>query len=254
MNKITSAKNELIRSLRQLRQKGRGDEGLILVEGEVMIEEALSCGLTPGDLLTTGEEDGERWEARGFRVYCVPRSLLESVCDTRSPQGLCATFSQPKPIGLDALPPRLVALDGVQDPGNCGTIWRTADAAGFQGILFGAGSADPMSGKVLRAAMGSAFRLPYCKTDDLQTTLRRLQGSGWSICASELSGMPFYAASFSEKLVLVVGNEAHGVRPEILRMADQRLKLPMRGKAESLNAAVAAGIMMYGIMQQLLPG
>ena len=209
-----------------------------------MIQEALSCGLAPRDLLFTGE-DGEAWERAGFRVTRVPESLLETVCDTKTPQGVCATFSAPRPLAFDDMPDRLVALDGVQDPGNCGTIWRTADAAGFQAVLFGAGSADPLSSKVLRAAMGSAFRLPYHRSAPLSAALERLKASGWCICVSDLRGTPFREASFPEKTVLVIGNEARGISDAVRETASMLVKLPMRGGAESLNAAVAAGIMMY---------
>lgn len=255
MKEITSAKNALIQDMRSLRRtRDRAAAGRMLVEGEVMIREALSSGLVPYDLLTEESRSAGAWEAAGFTVYLVPKALLESVCDTRTPQGVCATFSLPGTVALQELPERVVALDGVQDPGNCGTIWRTADAAGFQAVIFGAGSADPLSPKVLRSAMGSAFRIPFMQTPDLRDALLSLRSRGWEICVSELHGTSFYEASFSKRTVLVVGSEAHGVDPRILENADQRLTLPMRGRAESLNAAVAAGIMLYEIARNLDPG
>ena len=159
MDRITSTKNPVIKDLRALRdRKGRELSGRFLVEGEVMLREALKCGLVIRDLLA--EEDlvplaGEL-EAAGANAFIVPRSLLEAVSDTRTPQGICASFDLPAPLPLLRAPDRVVALDGVQDPGNVGTIWRTADAAGFGGLLLGAGCAVPLSPKAPRSAMRSA--------------------------------------------------------------------------------------------------
>lgn len=249
MDRITSAKNPMLRDMRALKdRKAREAAGRFLVEGEVMIGEALKCGLTVRDAV--GEEDRAELlaalAARGARTAVVPRSLLESVCDTRTPQGVCAVFDAPTPVGLERAASRLVALDGVQDPGNVGTIWRTADAAGFGGLLLGPGCADPLSPKVQRAAMGSGFRVPFTLADDLPAVLAALRGRGWTVLASDLRGDSFYARPDpGEKYVLVIGSEAHGISDATRAAATALVKLPMRGGAESLNAAVAAGIMMY---------
>ena len=249
MDRITSAKNPTIRDMRALGQRrARLEQGRFLVEGEVMIAEALGCGLTIRDAIA---EDGhaarlEALAARGARTFLVPRSLLEAVCETKSPQGICATFDLPQPTALEDAPDRIVALDAVQDPGNVGTIWRTADAAGLGGLLFGGGCADPLSPKVQRAAMGSGFRVPFMLEDDLPAALGQLRAGGWRVIASDLSGDDFYAHSDpGGRFVLVIGNEARGISDAVRAGADMLLKLPMRGGAESLNAAVAAGIMMY---------
>jgi len=249
MERITSAKNPMVRDMRTLNQrKGREAQGRFLVEGEVMIREALGCGLAVRDALA---EDGREafaaeLEARGARACLAPRSLLETVCDTKSPQGVCATFDLPEPLPLDSAPERIVALDGVQDPGNVGTIWRTADAAGIGGILFGGGCADPLSPKVQRAAMGSGFRVPFLLAEELREALLALKVRGWQVIASDLHGQDFYAhPDPGGRFALVIGNEARGISDDVRGAADLLLKLPMRGGAESLNAAVAAGIMMY---------
>ena len=253
MDRITSAKNPLVQRLRDLKNaRVRREEKLILVEGAVMIREALSCGLR---LREAAADEGcaafaRELEAMGHPVALLSRSLLESICETRTPQGVCAAFEAPRPLSLEELPERIVALDGVQDPGNVGTIWRTADAAGFQALLLGAGSADPLSPKVQRSAMGSGFRVPYAHSEDLAQTLIALRKRGWHVIASDLSGADFYAREeLGERFVLVIGNEARGISGAVRQAADVRLKLPMRGGAESLNAAVAAGIMMYELMR-----
>ncbi len=254
MERITSAKNPVVRELKSLRErKGREASGRFLVEGEVMLREAVRCGLTVRDVLA--EEDraalaGEL-EALGARAYLAPRSLIEAVCDTRTPQGVCASFDLPAPLALDAAPARIVALDGVQDPGNVGTIWRTADAAGFSGILFGGGCADPLSPKVQRAAMGSGFRVPFMLAEDLPAALLALKARGWAVLASDLKGEDFYSRpDAGERFILVIGSEAHGISAATRAAADALVKLPMRGGAESLNAAVAAGIMMYEMTRE----
>lgn len=251
MDRITSAKNPLIRDLKALHlRKGRLEQGRFLVEGEKMIREALSCGLTIHDVITL---EDRAWFAASLkaRAFIVPEGLLQAVCDTKSPQGVCASFDLPSPIPLEDAPDRVVALDGLQDPGNLGTIWRTADAAGFGGMLFSAGCADPLSPKVQRAAMGSGFRVPFMTADDLPDTLRQMKAMGWTVIASDLHGTDFYhRPNAGGRLVLVIGNEARGISDGVRRSADMLLKLPMRGGAESLNAAVAAGIMMYGLTKE----
>ena len=238
-----------LRSLKDA--KARRETGLFLVEGEVMIREALGCGLKLRELAAEeSHADFAREVCGNARGFIVTRSLLETICDTRTPQGVCAAFEQPEPVALEQLPERIVALDGVQDPGNLVTIWRTADAAGFQALLLGAGGADPLSPKVQRAAMGSGFRLPFCHAPELAEALITLRKRGYRVFASDLSGADFYARpDAGEKFVLVIGNEARGISDAVREAADCRVKLPMRGGAESLNAAVAAGIMMYELMR-----
>ena len=258
MTEIQSVQNPTVRRLKGLKdKKAREEANEMLVEGEKLMLEAAEMGLEPSDVLI---EDGaadrfaalaERMAGFGARVYAVPRRVLETVCDTKTPQGACAAFSLPRPFDVQHAPERLVALDGVQDPGNVGTIWRTADAAGLNGILMSRLCADPFSPKVQRAAMGSGFRVPVSVCDDLPGMLRALREQGWTVIASSLHGEPFYEAMpQAEKFVLVIGNEARGVSDEVMALADVRLKLPMRGGAESLNAAVAAGIMMYELMRE----
>lgn len=255
---ISSVQNPTIKRLRSLKEKkSREACGQMLVEGEKLLREAAGCGLAVHEVLISREEMGH-FEALaadmqhlGAQVYLVGEHVLQAVCDTKTPQGVCAAFDLPGMINLENAPSRLIALDDVQDPGNVGTIWRTCDAAGLGGMLLAPHCADVFSPKVQRAAMGSGFRVGVW-SGDLPGALRRLQAQGYIVVASSLHGAPFYEAGVQpEKFVLVIGNEARGVSDEVMELADVRLKLPMRGGAESLNAAVAAGIMMYELTRTL---
>ncbi|MGJ4851502.1 TrmH family RNA methyltransferase [Bacillota bacterium Meth-B3] len=256
--RITSVRNPLTQRLRSLKdKKGRDETGWLLVEGEKLIHEALALDLAPHCLLYEERPQApdallRAFSAAGVPAHPVTGNVMEAVCDTRSPQGCCAAFDQPAP--LVGRPERLVALDGVQDPGNVGAIWRTADAAGFDGLLLGVGCADPFSPKVQRAAMGSGLRLPCRMEADLAGTLKALGALGYAVVVSDLNGAPFYErAPLPDRFALVIGSEARGVSEAVRDTAIIRLKLPMRGGAESLNAAVAAGIMMYELTRDL-PG
>lgn len=248
--RIASARNPLVQELARLKTaRGRKETGLMPVEGEKMLLEALRAGLRPEVLLYDEERAGALAGLIAmFRcdAHPVPAGVLARCADTVTPQGCLAAFHIPPETAPEALGGRIVALDGVQDPGNCGTIWRTADAAGFTGILFGGGCADPMSGKVQRATMGSGFRLPYARADRLSGALRVLKESGRRILVSALGEKDVYRREARPgPFVLVIGSEARGVGEEVRDLADERLMLPMRGGAESLNAAVAAGVLMY---------
>jgi len=245
--------NAEIKLLKRLRDKdGRVETGLFLVEGKKMILEALDSGLKLDTLLAeAGQEDFvAQTESRARRSAVVARSVLESVCDTRTPQGVCGAFRMPEPMRLEDVRGSVVALDGVQDPGNVGTIWRTADAAGLKAILLAPGCADPLSPKVQRAAMGSGFRVPFLWAEDFPKALRTLRERGMAVVASALDGEDFYAVKRPKgDFALIVGNEARGISDAARREANVTVKLPMRGGAESLNAAVAAGILMYALTE-----
>ena len=253
MEHISSNQNPSVKLARSLKdRKSRVAEGKFLVEGAVMIREALSCGLKMHMLFARESETAFAEEMNGKcrDLYIVPDRIMTLICDTQTPQGVCAVFSLPEMTDIDQLPDRIVALDGVQDPGNVGTIWRTADAAGFGAVIFGRGSADGWSPKVQRSSMGSGFRVRQMVTDDLAQTLAYLRARGYRVIASLLDGEPFFEReNISGKYVLIVGNEAKGISDAVREQADVKLKLPMYGGAESLNAAVAAAIMMYDLVR-----
>lgn len=255
MQEITSVQNPYIRQLRQLNKRSaRRAQGAFFVEGIKMVQEALRYAqvravLCDKELWGQWDEVLAQAEGRGIALYAVTEHVIEAISEAKTPQGIVALVEFPgeeRPCGAN-----IVALDGVQDPGNVGTIIRTADAAGFGGVILGEGSADVYSAKVLRATMGSVFHLPIQQVADLPETLAALREGGYEIIASRLDGMDFARRRKSARNVLIIGNEAQGISQKASDMATQHLRLPMAGEAESLNAAVAAGIMMYALSGML---
>lgn len=250
MERLTSLKNPKVISWRGLKdRKGRKETGCFLVEGRKMVEEALASVFPVEAVLVDEDRLAEFTFPADVPLYALPGHVLAAVCDTKTPQGVAAVLRMQNRGGLGQ---RIVAMDGVQDPGNAGTILRTADAAGFTGVLMSEQCADIYSPKVLRATMGSILRMPIQVTGDLPGALTVLKANGFSILSSQLDGEPFFRRSpVGDKYCLIIGNEGNGVSPEVQATATHRLRLPMRGGAESLNAAIAAGIMMYDLTREL---
>lgn len=243
---LTSVKNPQIASLKTLKNRAaREAAGLYLVEGVKMAREAVSRPGLAQSLYVT-EEALPLFEGAPCPVVCCAAHVLAALCETKTPQGVVCAVRLPREE--ETLGDRVVVLDGVQDPGNVGTILRTADAAGFTGALLSEACADPYSPKALRATMGSIFRMPIRTAQDLPAALEALKGEGFSILSSQLDGEPFFSRrGVGKRFGLVIGNEGNGVSQPVKALATHRLALPMRGGAESLNAAVAAGIMMYDL-------
>ncbi|MCQ2457644.1 MAG: RNA methyltransferase [Clostridia bacterium] len=251
MERLTSLKNPKVLFWRSLAdRKARKESGCFIVEGWKMVTEALASAFAIEAVLVREDMESEiSPELTRYPVYLLPAAVFDAVCDTRTPQGIAAVLRFTR---TEASGSRLIALDDVQDPGNVGTIIRTADAAGFTGVLLGSACADVFSPKVLRATMGSIFRMGISRPDDLAAELGRLRESGFSVLSSQLDGTPFYERTgVSDRFCLIIGNEGNGVSPAVSAQATHRLKLPMRGGAESLNAAIAAGIMMYDLTRDL---
>ena len=246
MEHITSLKNPKVAAWKALKdRKGRRESGCFLVEGRKMVEEALASAFDVETVLV--QEGMELPDGLTVPVYELPEYVLTAVCDTKTPQGIAAVVRMKE---QSALGKHIVVLDGVQDPGNVGTIIRTADAAGLDGVLLSNQCADVFSPKVLRATMGSIFRMNLRTTDDLPGELTKLREKGYSILSSQLDGTPFYEREkVAEQFALIIGNEGNGVSEQVQQTATHRVRLPMRGGAESLNAAIAAAIMMYELMR-----
>ncbi len=250
---ITARSNERIKQARALLQaKERRTRGLHLIEGEKLLIEAVSSGCTPEEVFL---EDGYSLPPElphDLPVQLVSRSVLESLTVSATPQHVAAVVRTP-----DLTPPVIypdglaVVLDCVQDPGNVGTILRTADALGASCVLLGAGSADAFSGKTLRAAMGSSYHLPLY-TGDAAAELRRMCEQGFLCIAGHLRGSESLPP-LKTKTALVIGSEGNGVSDEVAALC-ALYRLPMRGRAESLNAAVAAALLLYELSNRIYGG
>ena len=255
---ITSLQNPQVKIWRSLNKSraARLEAGLFLAEGEHMAGEALKENKARALLID--ERAREKYSAladnaKGVSVYNLAGHVMEALCDAKTPQGIIAVCDYPH----NALPQHpgdfLVALDGVQDPGNVGTILRTMDAAGYTCLLMDEKTADPYAPKALRATMGAAFRIPAVRCADLPQTLHRLAIGGYEIIAGDLHGNPFYHRGKSkDRLCIVIGSEGQGISSAVFAEATMRVKIPIVGSAESLNAAVAGAVMMYDFLRERL--
>ena len=249
MEILTSVKNPKVLAWRSLKEKkGREEHRAFLAEGVRFVQEALASGFQVRAILLREGFTSPYALPDNAPLYVLSETAFGTVCDTRTPQGIAAV------VGMETCSAEgnhLLALDGVQDPGNLGTILRTADAAGLDGVLLSRECADLFSPKVLRATMGSIFRLGFSFPECLPEALANLKTEGYAILSSQLDGEPFFERQHvGDRYVLIIGNEGAGVSDAVKAVATHRLRLPMRGGAESLNAAVAAGIMMYDLTRE----
>ncbi len=251
---LTSTQNPQIKAWREL-GKSRGArfaQQAFIAEGEHMAQEALKehCAAALLVDLDAQEKFASLIEAAACPVYLLSAHAMAAVCDAKTPQGVAAVCD------MKALP-RLkkqelqVALNAVQDPGNVGSILRTLDAAGFDCLIIDSETADPYAPKALRASMGAVFRIPILLAANLPEHLKALSNHNTEILAGDLHGQPFFERPASPRAAcLIIGNEGAGIAPEVMAAATLRVKLPMVGGAESLNASVAAGIMIYDLLRE----
>lgn len=255
--RITSSSNRIIKEIRELSdRKGRTRAGAFKVEGGKLAIEAAENGAA-FRYIVLAESYISRYEnsplpGRPWPVYLLPDELFARISDTETPQGILAVAELPGIPDIASLRlSRCVILENLQDPGNVGTIIRTADACGFDGVLLSSGCADPYSPKVLRAAMGSVFHMPVIPCADIYGTVRKLKDQGIRIASAHPrdSGI-IWESDIADRIALVIGNEGNGLSDIMLDLCDIRVMIPMPGKAESLNAAAAASMLIYESMRQ----
>ena len=248
MEHITSRQNPLVARLRKLGadKKARRAEGAFLCEGVKLVGEALRWGADVETLVIAEGVELPAGLPEGIRLVEVPEDLLKAVSTVDTPQGMLAVCRTPELAPPKELAPgRYLVLDGVQDPGNVGTVWRTADAFGADGLILLPGCAEPFSPKTVRSTMGACFRLPVWELD-LASLRSRLAAAG----------VPLYATALREdtqdardadlsRAAVVIGSEGRGVSQAVLDACEKTLKLPMRERCESLNAAVAAAVVLW---------
>lgn len=255
---ITSPSNPLIKQARALRQKKARDEsGLFLVEGILHVGEAAKSSWEIESLLYCperlrsdfGRNLVERLAAKHIRCVQVSESALESFAEKENPQGIAALTRQKRP-GLDDFPPfkLAVALVSPQDPGNIGSILRSIDAVGADGLLLLDGGADPYQPACVRASMGTLFWKPFVSASFTEFAAWAKRGEFRVIGTSARATTNLHEIKLGEKpVILLLGSEQKGLSQEQLAVCDDLLSLPMRGRASSLNLAVAAGIFLYGL-------
>ncbi|WZL74503.1 23S rRNA (guanosine(2251)-2'-O)-methyltransferase RlmB [Clostridiaceae bacterium 35-E11] len=260
---IHSHDNPVVKRVKQLhKKKYRTIYKQYLVEGVRIIEDALTnhkeirAVIFCDELYKTagGESLLQKLEKKKIDVYCVPDKMFMELCDTQNPQGIIAVL--PCEVYdlahiIDKSNGFFIVLDRIQDPGNLGTIIRTADAAGVDAVLMGKGCVDLYNAKTIRSTMGSIFHIPILALGTTEEIVRILKEKNVKIITTDLETKEYYyEIDYTDKMALVVGNEANGVLPEVLVDSDHIIKIPMIGKAESLNASIAASIVMYEAVKQ----
>lgn len=252
MMNITSSSNKIYKFIKSLgAKKGRVENGAYSVEGIKSVCEAIDSGENIR-LVGISEiayekclEVVDRAERKNIDVYVFSENLFESMCDTKTPEGaMCVINITKKELGGEE--GLYLYCDGVADPGNAGTLIRCADAVGAKGVVFSPGSVDIYNPKTVRATMGSMFHVPVWMDEDTDF-LEKMRGKGYSVVSGALrdDAKDFKTINYGKKTIMVVGNEANGISEKVLDVSDNIVIIPICGKAESLNAAVAGALLMY---------
>lgn len=257
---ITSIKNTKIQWVRLLQKqaKARREAGAFVVEGVRLVGEGLRSDwealllIYTAGLSSAGLDLVYEAGSRGVPTEEVTPEVMKSASDTETPQGILAVFHH-KSAALPQDPHFLLIADAVRDPGNLGTILRTAAAAGVQAVLLPSGVVDPLSPKVLRSGMGAHFRLPVhsMSWEEIRRYLSSLEGNRPTVYIADSGGGRLYSrVNFRLPLVLIIGGEAEGASKQAESIADEHVHIAMPGGTESLNAAVAAAVLMFEVVRQ----
>lgn len=256
---ITSTGNQQIKEIQQLQKKAkaRWKQRVFVVEGPKMVWEAPKGWLLKiyvSETLLLQEEVQQRLKERGCAYEVVSDSVLKAASDTMTPQGILGLVRMPSYSLSECLKkanPHLLLLEDIQDPGNLGTMLRTGEGAGVDGIILTRTSVDVFNPKTLRATMGSVFRVPFFVSEDLRAEIRKLKDRGISLYAAHLNGQASYdKPDYTGGTAFLIGNEGNGLTEETAALADTLIRIPMEGEVESLNAAIAATLLMYEVHRQ----
>ena len=256
---ITRASTSQMKNIGKLlkQAKVRNEQGLFVVEGKKMFEEARDQGHVSIEKAYVSSSyieqyvSNERAYFQGVDYELVSDTVMKEISDTITPQGIIALIQQPKYEQKDMLYKervRLLLLEDVRDPGNLGTMIRTSEGAGVTGIILSKNSVDIFNPKVIRSTMGSIYRMPFLYVEDFEKAVLELKKSGIAVYAAHLEGAVLYdTVDYGKKSAILIGNEANGLTKEVSKLATQCIKIPMDGQVESLNAAIAAAILMYEV-------
>lgn len=256
---ITSAANAKVKQVIkwQSKTKERKKDKIYLVEGFKMFEEAPIEHIFEVYVSedATGKMQDSVWEKLNKTGYeVVAADLFRKMSDTQTPQGILTVLSQPNYTLEDMMSvenPLLVVLENLQDPGNLGTIVRTGEGAGITGVIMSEQTVDMFNPKTIRATMGSIYRVPFVYVKDMVDTLKKLREKGICTYAAHLEGTSYYNEfCFDKPTAFLIGNEGNGLQKETADLAEHYLKIPMEGRVESLNAAIATSLLIYEAHRQ----
>ena len=265
MNLISSKDNEIVKSVKKLKEKKYRDlENAYIVEGIKMVKEAIMEKASIRQIIIC--DDCEKsdsipkelmYEIAKYECTYVTSKIFKYISEVQTPQGVLAVVEKNNDVNniesaINYNEDIIVALDDIQDPGNLGTILRTVDSVGLTQILVSKGTADCYNPKVVRSSMGAIYRVKVIECEDLLEMLKEVKKNKFKVLVTSLGeSKNIYEMKYNKK-VLVIGNEANGVEERIMKIADEKIKIPMLGRTESLNAAVATGIVLYEYVRQKL--
>lgn len=246
---ITSKDNEIIKNIKKLKEKKYRLDSYI-VEGIKMVKEAINENQEIA-LIAIREDFKIDFDTKNTKIVTISNKIFNDISDVKTPQGILAVIKKNQNNQIETNSDYILALDSLQDPGNMGTIIRTADSANINQIIINKTTVDPYSPKVIRSTMGAIYRTNIIEVEDLKATLKEMKLKGFQIITTDLKAtQSIYDINYNNKKVVVIGNEANGVSQEILQTADKKVIIPMLGKTESLNASIAASIMIYEYVRQ----
>lgn len=254
---IESRSNTQVKRIQRLKKSARfrRQEKVFLAEGFKMTGEALRNGCV--QTIYVSEKAGQEYEERlsqdaaGVPVEFVKASVFRELSDTSTPQGVMAVVEMPsydRETIVERKDAALVCLEDIRDPGNLGTIFRTAEGAGMTAVVLSDGCVDLFNPKVVRSTMGALFRQPYYIVEHMADEVRRLRDGGFTVYAGALDAREEYTScSYEGRVGILIGNEANGICGETKALVSREIRIPMEGEVESLNAAVCAALFMYEI-------
>lgn len=261
MKEITSKENSVIKHIVKLKEKKyRKEFGEYIVEGAKIVKEAIEENAEIKYIIIDENAKSNDLIEKHLKQYLenidyiqVPNNIFKIISDVEQPQGVLAVIEKNnKNNNVDYSSDLILALDDIQDPGNLGTIIRTADSVGLTQILISKGTADPYNSKVIRSTMGAIFRVNIIECDDLVKILKDVKENNFNIMVTSLQANKSIYELDLKQNVVVIGNEAKGVSKEIIDLADNKVIIPMLGKTESLNASIATGVILYEYVRQKL--
>lgn len=251
---ITSTSNDMIKNLVKCQKtaKERRKQDIFLVEGLRMFLE-IPREMHVKTFATEAFFEKNRTLFEGMDYELVSEHIMDTVSDTRTPQGVISIvrrqhYTVEEVCGGEQ--PLVMALENLQDPGNLGTIIRTAEGAGVTGVLMSRETVDIYNPKVVRSTMGSIFRVPFCYVEDLTKCIKKLKEEDFLVYSAHLQGTSFYDQDYRNPTIFCIGNEGNGLSKELSEAANCKIRIPMLGKVESLNAATASTVLMYEAMRQ----